>query len=54
MSGRKKCSLCDDYYTGMGHNAEPLSKGRCCNSCNYLLVIPARLKQLKEMKENEV
>jgi len=52
----KKCDLCgndieqkkDEHgkvYWNMGHNAEPLVAGRCCDACNGL-VIMARLKQM--------
>lgn len=26
-----------------GNNSEPINEGRCCNSCNSGVVIPARL-----------
>ncbi len=26
-----------------GHNADPVTDGRCCDSCNTTVVIPARL-----------
>ena len=29
-----------------GHNAWPLSEGRCCSMCNELRVIPARLVEM--------
>ena len=32
---------------GNGHNAQPLAEGRCCDSCNRL-VIAARLGALPE------
>lgn len=52
------CSLCDgkielqrDPSTGEvswkeGHNADPLSEGRCCDTCNITKVIPARIKNI--------
>lgn len=27
------CILCDQKIFGHGHNAEPLSHGRCCGDC---------------------
>ena len=53
-----KCSLCDGeievqrnpkgiVYWTEGHNAAPLSEGRCCDNCNITKVIPARLARLK-------
>jgi hypothetical protein len=37
------------YWEG-GHNAEPYASGRCCDLCHDLLVIPSRLKQMREEK----
>ena len=38
------CVICygplDDKF---GHNPQPISGGRCCTTCNYTIVIPARL-----------
>lgn len=44
-----KCVLCEekvgvqDNGWDKGHNADPVSEGRCCTDCNYSVVIPARL-----------
>jgi hypothetical protein len=49
-----QCDLCvgyidllrnaeDEVIWNAGHNAAPLSEGRCCTSCNDLHVVPARL-----------
>jgi len=54
-----ECSLCDGeieaqrtpdgtVYWTEGHNAAPLSEGRCCDSCNAFKVIPARITIMKE------
>ena len=40
------CSICFKKYTHWGNNAEPVSKGRCCDKCNEEQVIPARLFEL--------
>ena len=29
-----------------GHNAEPIKIGRCCDECNYKVVLPARIEQM--------
>jgi len=48
-----KCCLCKKEieikgtWKG-GNNAMPLKKGRCCDKCNYLKVIPARIKNLNK------
>ena len=44
---KKICCICGIEYTGFGNNAQPVQDGRCCNACNSLYVIPARLKQAK-------
>lgn len=35
-----------------GHNAMPLKAGRCCGNCNNTKVIPARIGDLQERKED--
>ena len=47
-----KCSICDNQiYTEHGHNAEPVSDGRCCDMCNQTQVLPERIRQYFK-KEN--
>lgn len=49
-----RCSICGNPQDpwpggqGYGNNAWPINNGRCCNDCNTLLVIPARLAQLSQ------
>ncbi len=43
---QKKCSICHRPYTGFGNNAWPINDGRCCDKCNTLVVIPARIADL--------
>ena len=31
-----------------GNNAEPIKSGRCCDECNMIFVIPARLEGMSE------
>jgi transcriptional regulator NrdR family protein len=49
-----KCSICEkeiekikdsegEVIWDHGNNAEPVNRGRCCNSCNSGVVLPARL-----------
>ena len=40
------CSICFLEVWGFGNNAEPINNGRCCNTCNDL-VITARFHQLR-------
>ena len=53
-----KCSICDndigtlvtdtgEVFWTKGHNAEPVNDGRCCDSCNWHTVIPARIAELR-------
>jgi len=46
MKKKSKCSICGVMYTGFGNNAEPVNNGRCCDVCNDLSVIPARIKTI--------
>jgi hypothetical protein len=47
-----KCSIClSEIEVGPGgwsegHNAAPITEGRCCGECNDTVVIPARLAVL--------
>ena len=50
----QKCSICfntigidDDGWDG-GHNAQPVNDGRCCEACNEMVVLKARLQQLAD------
>ena len=46
-----KCCICgDEIENKTSNNAEPVKVGRCCDYCNQVVVIPARLKELKEEK----
>lgn len=44
-----KCSICgkviepNSFGWAFGNNAWPINDGRCCDYCNYYVVIPARL-----------
>jgi hypothetical protein len=40
-----KCSICDDAVEGFGCNPAPVSDGRCCDACNWTIVIPTRLRR---------
>lgn len=54
-----KCCLCGKEIRDYGHNPWPLSdnvEDRCCDLCNMLKVIPARIikskEQVREGEEN--
>ena len=51
MGRRYRCCICGEVYWGEGNNPEPYKQvGKCCDNCNLVYVIPARLKQI-DMKE---
>lgn len=45
-----RCSICGNiiypnwFGWKYGNNAEPVNNGRCCDFCNRVYVIPARVK----------
>lgn len=48
-----RCCLCGEYFEGHGNNPYPLCDkddydSRCCNDCDTLFVIPARMKLLSK------
>lgn len=46
MDNNTNCVICKKEFKGKGNNPQPLSQtGECCNTCNYKLVIPARMKE---------
>jgi hypothetical protein len=53
---KMKCCICNDeidiQYTvdgkvawDQGHNALPVRDGRCCSTCNFTIVLAARLQE---------
>ena len=42
----RRCVLCGEIYRGLGHNAQPLDQGRCCNQCSRL-VDQRRIKDMQ-------
>lgn len=48
------CCICSSTIGGMGygHNPRPVKdEGRCCDMCNGLHVIPARIEAMFESEE---
>jgi len=44
-----KCCICKKEFEGYGNNPEPINddeEERCCDDCNGIYVIPARMVQL--------
>ncbi len=33
------CVICKKEFKGLGHNAQPLKDGRCCDNCNSKVLI---------------
>ena len=54
-NGYNRCCICGRVFYGYGNNAEPFRKGRCCEECNWIYVVPARIKDVeaKEIKNDE-
>jgi hypothetical protein len=48
-----RCVICRHEFIGFGHNAEPVKHGRCCNVCNDLHVIPARIRAMRAARDKE-
>lgn len=53
-----KCCLCGGEIKPVGdwvsgNNAEPAAEGRCCDNCNYAIVLPMRLREMMERKKVE-
>ncbi len=52
------CSICDQPIEivaswDKGHNAQPVNDGRCCDTCNANVVVPARIFMFKDQEELE-
>ena len=51
-----ECCICSKEYYGFGNNPYPLSadtKHRCCDACNSIYVIPARIVLYTYNKETK-
>ncbi len=54
MPSAVKCSICkENIGTQYGHNAQPVADGRCCDVCNDIVVIPARIKDALKSMDKE-
>jgi hypothetical protein len=45
------CSICGRYWTRDGNNAQPVNDGQCCDQCNWVVVLPARMQETDFMSE---
>jgi hypothetical protein len=51
-----ECSICggdiDAQGTWLrGHNAQPVTAGRCCTECNFFVVLPARITLIAQAEK---
>lgn len=54
MYNRFKCCICNKEFKGYGNNPYPfMDNGICCDACNYLKVIPLRMRLVEEEKKDE-
>lgn len=49
------CCFCDQEFVGKGHNPDPVEQypKRCCEECNAMIVIPARITLWKPKNEKD-
>lgn len=50
------CCICGEKFTGWGNNPYPVVEdetARCCDMCNQMRVLPARLAQMFGRKESK-
>lgn len=55
MTKVKKCCICGCEFTGWGNNPWPVVKdedSECCNDCDSMYVLPARLRDMFGDKNN--
>jgi hypothetical protein len=46
------CSICyHPMSIERSHNAQPINDGRCCDTCNTIRVIPARIAALFDLEQ---
>ena len=51
---KNRCVICKKEYEGYGNNAEPIAAGRCCDNCNDMVVIYARLLLMRIKKLDKI
>ncbi len=49
----KKCSICHGSYIGFGNNADPVTKGRCCNRCDRIVTEVRIMRLINEKWYNK-
>ncbi len=49
-----KCCICGEQIEEVfSNNALPIKDGRCCNTCNDVYVIPARIAELEIINDEK-
>tara|TARA_R110000824_G_scaffold196246_6_gene379434 strand:+ start:2522 stop:2791 length:270 start_codon:yes stop_codon:yes gene_type:complete len=48
---KKKDPTTGKVYWDGGENAQPVKDGRCCETCNWGVVIPARMANMQRSRE---
>lgn len=51
-----RCCICGKTFKGFGNNPYPVKtnpEDRCCDTCNWDFVIPARLLKLRRKNNKE-
>lgn len=50
-----RCCLCgEEMALQESNNAQPVEDGRCCQGCNWSIVLPARLEILNEKEDDSI
>lgn len=55
MEEKHICCICGQEFTGYGNNPYPVNSdedARCCDDCNDTVVIPARLGELTNRRDD--
>jgi len=45
------CVICGEKQEGYSNNAQPVARGKCCDKCNLIKVIPARIEELRRKQK---
>ena len=50
----KVCCICGEFFAGWGNNRLPVKEeGECCDICNSMFVVPARIKKMIVSNETD-
>jgi hypothetical protein len=51
VSDAFQCSICQRICEPPEHDARPVNEGRCCEVCNWGIVMPARTTKAEVMRQ---